>query len=493
MAREPIAPREPRESQYGVPPSLVKSRAAELPGMCSVRVGDLFPDTPQVIAPSEQGVSPVREATIRAMERLDLGMIRPHHTVNVLASHHGFTLLGGEPYAEMLKTIRDVVVERTGAKEVRLRAGVGLRFRETEEYIKRFGLDRHYRGLACGIAPIDEGVPIETEIGTLYGIKAAYDADWIIHAHNSDVREVHFHRQVDRAVKPFGMSYARIETRSTYHHNLGPRGANFVARAIFNSPFVQSKYAASVFLVASPAGIVTVDAGNNLLALNDRITTAGLRHYGKMFTLLGRIDECIAVLDFPAPPVYCFAGGVIFANFAGMNVDLFDLDVALPPYTWYTEEFHGHGGRPLVDEIKPVNPAIKALVHNYAWVGYPCAFFTERIPTVVVGREQADFFARDPQNTLYMKSAAIADDLEGAMRFARLVSRTDKVIVFDGAVGGINVSRPLAELLEREAPMATRLVEEELLPKWLRQRGLEMSIFDSWSAQRGYFREAAGS
>ncbi|MDR4949408.1 hypothetical protein [Neobacillus cucumis] len=60
------------------------------------------------------------------------------------------------------------------------------------------------------MAPIDEGIPIETEIGTLYGLKWTYDATWIIHVHNSDVREVHFHRQVDRAVKHFGMSYARI-------------------------------------------------------------------------------------------------------------------------------------------------------------------------------------------------------------------------------------------------------------------------------------------
>ena len=63
------------------------------------------------------------------------------------------------------------------------------------------------------MAPIDEGIPIETEVGTLYGIKAVYDADWIVHCHHTDVREVHFHRQVDKAVKPFGMSYARIETR----------------------------------------------------------------------------------------------------------------------------------------------------------------------------------------------------------------------------------------------------------------------------------------
>lgn len=106
---------------------------------------------------------------------------------------------------------------------MRLRAGVGMRFRETEEYIRRYQLDEYFGpGKTKGVAPIDEGIPIETEVGTLYGIKAVYDADWIVHCHHTDVREVHFHRQVDKAVKPFGMSYARIETRSTYHQNLGP-------------------------------------------------------------------------------------------------------------------------------------------------------------------------------------------------------------------------------------------------------------------------------
>ena len=127
----------------------------------------------------------------------------------------------------MLRTIKDFVQSETEVKEVRLRAGLGMRFRETEEYIKSHGLDDYFNGKALGVAPVDEGVPIDTRIGTLYGLRKMYDADVIIHAHNSDVREVHFHRQVDRAVKPFGMSYARTETRSTYHWNLGPRAANF--------------------------------------------------------------------------------------------------------------------------------------------------------------------------------------------------------------------------------------------------------------------------
>lgn len=57
-----------------------------------------------------------------------------------------------------------------------------------------------YKGKAIGVAPVDEGLPIETQVGTLYGIKKVYDADWIIHSHPADAREVHSHRQVDKQV-----------------------------------------------------------------------------------------------------------------------------------------------------------------------------------------------------------------------------------------------------------------------------------------------------
>jgi len=474
--RAPIKPLPPRKSQYGIDPALVRRRVSELPGMTSVMIKELFPSFPDVIFPSDAGVALVRQATEKALANIDMSRIKPEHSVNILASHHGFTLLGGEPYAEMLRTIKDVIEKKTGCKDIRLRAGVGLRFRETEEYIKRYGLDEYFKGKAIGIAPIDEGIPIETEIGTLYGIKKAYDADWIVHAHNSDVREVHFHRQVDRAVKPFGMSYARIETRSTYHQNMGPRAANFIARAIFDSPFVQKKFAFASFLMVAPNGIIGVDADNDLYALNDRVTMTGCRYYGKVMTLFGQIDECIAALDFPCPVVYVFAGGVIYANFAGANIDLYDLDTPLPPYTWYTEAFYGKASRPLLSDIPLVNPAIKMCVHNYAWTGYPVSFFSEHIPTVVVGREQADLFNRDPQNLTYMQHAVIADTTEAAMEFAYKVTGTRNVLIFDGAPGGINVSEPLAELLLKKAPEVDRRVEEELLPKWLRQRGMQKFV-----------------
>ena len=274
------------------------------------------------------------------------------------------------------------------------------------------------------------------------------------------------------------MSYARIETRSTYHQNLGPRAANFVARAIFDSKFVQSKFAFASFLNVGPHGIIGVDSDNDLYALNDRATFIGCKHYGKIMTLLGEIDECIAVLDFPCPVPYVFAAGVIYSNFLSANMDLYDLDIPLPAYTWYTEAFYGKNGKPILGDIKPLNPAIKMCVHNYAWLGYPSAFFSENIPTIVVGQEQADLFDTDPLNIKYMSYAATMNSAEAAMNFAYQTTRTDKVIIFDGAMAGINVSESLAKLLIEKAPLVNEKVNKVLLPKWLKQRGVDISILN---------------
>ncbi|MGC8604118.1 MAG: hypothetical protein ACP5VS_10555, partial [Desulfomonilaceae bacterium] len=221
-------------------------------------------------------------------------------------------------------------------------------------------------------------------------------------------------------------------------------------------------------------GILGVDADSNLYSLNSRITEIGCRYYGKMMTLFGEIDKCVAALDFPCPVVYVFSAGVIYANFVGANTDLFDLEMPLPAYTWYTEAFYGRKGRPLLPEIPLLNPAVKMCVHNYAWTGYPSAFFSEHIPTVVVGQTQADLFNRDPQNLNYMEHAVVSESAEAAMDFARKASGTDNVLIFDGAPGGINLSKPLADFLLEKAPAVNRRVEEELMPKWLRQRGVEV-------------------
>jgi len=470
--KNPLAPIPTRESAYGVDPKYITKRAYQLSGMVFVKMSDLFPEMPDVIWPPENSEL-IEEATRKALEGVNMDMIQPGDSVNVLASHHGWTLLGGEPYTAMLRAIKDVVEERTGCKDIRLRAGVGLRFREAEEYMKLFKLDDYYGGKVAGIAPIDAGIPIETEIGTLYGLEKAYDAKWIIHAHNSDVREIHFHRHVDRAIKPFAMSYARIETRSTYHHNLGPRGANFIARAIFQSKFVQDKWTFACFFMPTPTGVVGVTANNDLFALNEKITKLNMMTYGKTMTLLGKIDEVIAVLDFCCPIPYVFAGAIIYANFCSANIDLLDLDKPLPPYTWYTEAYYDENEKPLLPEIPPLNPAIKACVLNYAWIGYPSVFWAKHTPTIVVGEWHKKLYDEDSQNIEFMRYVKeVVPDLDTAMDHAYKLAKTDKVIIFDGVAGGINCSESLAELLMEKAPEVNRQVDEKLMPKWLKQRAL---------------------
>ena len=97
---------------------------------------------------------------------------------------------------------------------------------------------------------------------------------------------------------------------------------------------------------------------------------------------------------------------------------------------------------------------------------------------VVVGAEQAKLFDTEPMNIKYMDHAVIAKTTEGAMEFAYKMTGTDKVIIFDGAMGGLNCSESMAELLIDRAPAVGERVEKELLPKWFRQRGVDISVLE---------------
>lgn len=476
MGKNTLKPAVPVNSQYTIDPSLLKMRGVDLPDITSVSLRELLPTIPAPLFPSDEGVEAIRQAARTAVAKIDLSKIKKGDSVNILASHHGFTLLGGSPYAEMLKITRDSIAEKTGTDDIRLRAGVGLRLRETEEYIKRFELDKYFKGKAKGMTPVDEGIPIQTELGTLYGARRAYDAKWIVHAHNSDLRELHNHRMIDRILKPFAMSYARMETRSIYHQNFGPRSSNIIARAIFNSDFIQSKFAFSVILTTSPNGIMGVDADSDLYAQNDRITISSLRWYGKLLTLLKEINqECIVVLDGPYPIGYMKAGGIVFDNFLGLGIDEFDLDDGWPPFSRYTEMFYDQEGAPLLKGIPPLNPAVKWIVNNYCFIGYPSSFFAQHVPTIVVGQGLADLIRSCPQNTKYMRYCVVADRLDEAIQFCSKASNTSNVLIFDGAIGGFNLSHSLADLLKAKARGVEEQVEKDLLPKWCRQRDLQVN------------------
>jgi hypothetical protein len=71
-------------SSYG--PPLPDRRAAELPGIVSLKIGDLFPDITPAIYLQEENLSIIRTAAVKALEDVDMNMIKAEDTVNILCS-----------------------------------------------------------------------------------------------------------------------------------------------------------------------------------------------------------------------------------------------------------------------------------------------------------------------------------------------------------------------------------------------------------------------
>jgi len=71
----------------------------------------------------------------------------------------------------------------------------------------------------------------------------------------------------------------------------------------------------------------------------------------------------------------------------------------------------------------------------------------------------------------------LAGDLKTAVDLSKRLTGVEKILVFDGASGALNVSRPLGEFLLQKAPLVSRRVNESLLPKWLKQRGINPGKF----------------
>jgi hypothetical protein len=447
-------------------------RAADLPDIVSMKINDLFPEMPQGFL-HNQGIDFIKKATEETLSHVDMSMIKPNHKVNILCSEHGFYLMEGMHYCEMLKTVKDVIEQRTGCKHIHLRLAAGMGARESNEIIDYFQLKEHFNGRVRGISAFDKGVPIETEIGTLYGLAGAYNADWIIHAGHDEPRDLYFYRMIDRLLKAFVMSYARFETRSVYHGNFGNRSCAFLQRAMFDAPFVQDKFAFGCFLRLTPAGITGVDASNDLYSLCSVITEDLLRDYGKMLRLFAEIDGCISVLDAGRYAYYLHAGGIVFGAFENIGYDAFDLS---QPAAFAYFDMLGKmskGAEEEMDHIMLVNPAIRAVVVNQAWPGIPMAGLTLDVPTFVVGKEQVETVKMDSANPSFMDLSEPADTLEQAMDMAKEEASTENILVFDGSFGYMNLSSSLANELMERAPLVSQNVEEHLLPMWKKQRGMD--------------------
>ena len=442
FAKAVTPPHQP-ESKMGF--SLPAMRGAELPGLVSVDVQDLFPDIPDAIHNYGQDVAPVRKAAENALANVDFSRIKASDSVNVLCSEHGFGMMGGTAYAEILKTIRDMVVEKTGATKIKLGFACGLNKVEALESLPEHGLDGYYKGQTFQFGPYDKGVPIDTEIGRLYGIGVAFKANKIIHVHYDDPRELHFHRLNGRAMKAFTMSYARLETRSVYHTQFPTQSANIVPRLIYESDFIQKKFAFSTTLSTSPAGVIGVEANDSLVELDKVLTERTLRNYGKLVKLFESMDECIVVIDGHRWLNYSHAGGMTSCNLFFGPQDYLDLDLNV--------------------SRKSQNSSVKAIVINYMWKQ---AFAMSEIPVISAQPSISRLFQRRGVE----KQFYACEGLTEAMEKAYEVTGSRKVMVFDGTYGAINCSPELAEELISKAPQVSEEVEKIHLPKWLKQRGL---------------------
>jgi hypothetical protein len=450
-------------SAYGPAP---RPHVAALPGMTSVGVRQLFPSFAAALTEGDPAdLDRIRAATRAALADVDMTKIGVDDSVNILASEHGFGLMGGLPYAEMVKTIREVVVERTGCRDIRLRLAIYRGFKEADEVREHFGFDEAFDGKVKGLGPFDRGVEVETAIGPMWLVQRAFDADRFIHAYYDDPREMYFNRLLYKSFKSFCMSYARFETRSVYHSLFGNRSGSIIPRALFDSAFLQSKYTFSSVLRTSPAGVTGIDATDDLYAIDRRITTSHLATYGRMQRLFAEIDDCVAVWDGGRWGYYLHAGGVIFGVLLTNHHDSFDLDVPVVA---------GFMQVPGAEVNFSRNKALRGIVVNQAWVGAGIPYVTMPFtsPMYIVGDEQARMWEQDPTNPLLIDRATTVATAEAGIEQALAHGRTDKVIVFDGSYGHITCNEAMADLLRARAPEVDRVVGRELLPKWLAQRGL---------------------
>jgi hypothetical protein len=445
---------------------------ADLPGMVSLSVVELFPS----IRPGflqKEGIAEVRRATEKALADADMTMIKPGDSVNILSAEHGYYLLGGDHYCEMVKTIRDVVREKTGCSDIRLRVAGGMHTKEADDIIDHFDLRIAFDGKVAGTHAFDRGIPIETEIGTLYGLARIYDADWVIHASHDEQRDLYFYRMIDRVLKAFVMSYARYEVRSLFHSNFGSRSANFIQRSIFNSDFVQKRFVLGCFLRMTPAGITGVDADKDLDRLGRKISVDLMRDYGKVLKLFSEIDECVVVLDGPRWAHYLHAGGVVFGCFENSIYDAYDLSNHASIGYFDLLSKIATGDEASMQNIMLAHPGIKAAVVNQSMPGIPWSDIAIMRPTFVANASQASSLRRDPANASFMDIAEETSTLEEALERACEAAGTDKVIAFDDSFGYITCSPSMSELLKKLAPEVSRKVDTEYLPKWLSQRGLD--------------------
>jgi len=434
--------------------------ARHLPDMVSVNMRELFPSLPEACYTKDgDDLAPIAAMTRAALEKVDMSDITPETSVNIVCAEHGFCLCGGKPYIEMIKTIREVVLERTGCIDLRLRVVMWRTPRECTEAIEYYNLKEVFDNNVDYSWAYDKAVPIETRIGTMYGLEKVYDADKFILAYYDDPREFYLHRMYRKSFKAFTMNMARFETRSMYHdavgkfHSQTSNLASIIPTSIYDSDYVQGKWGFGCFLTSSPAGIDGVYAGDDLYEIDDYLDSRLLKNYSYTVQLFRQLKSFNAIVEGGRWHNYVHGAGLISASVMHISKDNFDLD-----------------------DLNPDNPApgLVSYVLNQCWYGFPSA---TKVPLVIIGKElQENIMKKDAmaRHTNVLPTVNKVDTLPDAVALTQQFCEGSGYLVFDGSFGFINCSRDLAEDMISKAPAIIKLVDEELYPKYMKQRGLEI-------------------
>ena len=178
-----------------------------------------------------------------------------------------------------------------------------------------------------------------------------------------------------------------------------------------------------------------------------------LLNYGKMIELIRSFPDCFTIHDDTRWMFYQHAGGLCACTLYESSHDHIDLEI---PAT------RGPG----FSDRRIVKDPVKAVLINTAWKFPPCAEINIGADPDV-GRDLASMSPTLPNQHVYW-----GKDLVDAFNIAVDKAGTDNAIIFDGSYGAINMTVPLAEHLIAQAPEVSRRFEQELLPKYLRQRNL---------------------
>lgn len=455
----------------------IEKRYWELDEARAVRVEDLFPTISKPIYNAGDDLKIIEETTRKSLENVDMSMIKPGDRVNITASEHGFSVVGGLPYLTMIKTIIDVLGERTGNFRPRVVLAMYRLPEEADEVINYFDLKNYFGCEVVGTCPFEDGVGIETCVGKLYGNSLVYDCDWMIYAYYDDPREQYLHRGVNRLFKSFVMNFARVETRTAFHMLSTGRNAGVLSQAIYDSEFVQSRWAFATIMNMSPAGVRTIDSDNSLYELEKRSIVSLLKDYTMIRLLFTRLDPWVAIWDGGRWGCYLTAAGTIYGVAATAGTEFFDLDI---PYSIGKEKglMAYSGGKFKGGNVE--NDSLKAFIQNQSWIGL-CQGASKVKPCYCVGQEQYDMWVQDRTNQGMMPGMAyydfmrkVYDTLEDAIDEVTTQYNTKNVIAFDGSYGYINCSQSAAEDIIKKAEGIEDETYTVHLPKYLRQRGFDV-------------------